>query len=145
MAWETTIINKFGKMAGWNDLTINMLGRDVEGVYEFAYDDNVDIEAIKGAGGEDIGYGEGNYTAKASITLYTEEWNAIQRSLPPGKHISQIAPFSITAEYEYEGFKIKDRIPFVKIKGRGVEVKQGDKVIGYKAELVVIGRIFWNV
>src|SRR5665647_2195729 len=100
MADKTTIINKFGKMAGWNSLTINMLGRDVEGISEITYDDNVEIEGARGAGAYFCGYGEGNYEAKCSVTFYLEEWNAIQRALPPGKSVTAIAPFDIITEYE---------------------------------------------
>ena len=32
MAQRTTIINKFGKMAGWNSVTARALGRDIVGI-----------------------------------------------------------------------------------------------------------------
>jgi hypothetical protein len=59
--------------------------------------------------------------------------------------MSDIQPFDIIVEYEYEGFKMKDKIPFCKIPGRGVAVKQGDKTIGYKCDLFVGGKIGWNL
>ena len=144
MATASKIINKFGKLAGWNSITINLLGRDVEGTNELEYDDTLKMENVYGAGAYPVGYGEGNYTAKASVTLLLEETNAIQRSLPPGKRLSDIAPFDIVVEYEYNGFKMKDRIHNCKFKGRGVAVKQGDKTIAYKHELLV-SHIGWNV
>jgi hypothetical protein len=144
MAGVSTLINKFGKLAGWNSVTTNFLGRDVEGITELEYDDEQELENQYGAGAYPVGRGEGNYAAKASITLYLEETNAIQRSLPPGMRLSQIAPFDIVVEYEYNGFKVKDRIHNCQFKGRGVAVKQNDKVIAYKHELVV-SHISWNV
>ncbi len=144
MSTASTIINKFGKMAGWNSITVNMLGRDVEGINELEYDDNVEMDVVRGQGMYPIGYSEGNYEAKASISLYNEEWNGLQKSLPPGHGMHQIAPFPIVVEYEYDGFKIKDTF-VAKIKGRGIAVKQGDKTIAYKAELLVLGKILWNV
>lgn len=140
----SNLINKFGKLSGWNDVTVNFLGRDVEGITDIEYDDDVDIETVMGAGGDPIGYGEGNYKAKASFTLYNEEWNAIQMSLPPGSPVSSIAPFPVIVEYDYNGMKLKD-VFVAKIKGRGVAVKQGDKTIGNKANIVVLGRIGWGV
>lgn len=140
----SNLINKFGKLTGWNDVTMNFLGRDVEAITDLEYDDEVDIETVMGQGAFPIGYGEGNYKAKAGFTLLLEEWNAIQRALPPGSPVSMIAPFPVVVQYEYDGFVMKD-VFLAKLKGRGVAVKQGDKTIGYKANVVVLGKINWNV
>lgn len=48
-------------MAGWNSVTYNLYGRDVEGISELGYDDNIEKEMIYGAGRMPIGVGEGNY------------------------------------------------------------------------------------
>ncbi len=141
---SSKLINKFGKLAGWNSITVNLLGRDVEGITELEYDDSLEMENVYGAGKAPVGYGEGNYSANAAITLYLEETNAIQRALPPGKSVTDIAPFDIVVEYEYDGFKLKDRVHNCKFKGRGVAVKQNDKTIAYKHELLV-SHIGWNV
>ena len=141
----TTIVNKFGKMQGWNSVTVNMLGRDVEGITELAYDDSQEVEGARGAGMYFVGFGEGNYEAKASITLFKEEIDMLQGSLPPGASITSIPPFNIVVEYDRELTKTRDIIQYCKLKGRGTEVKQGDKTIAYKFELFVGGRILWNV
>ena len=61
-----TIINRFGKVAGWNSITVNLLGRDVEGITEIEYSDSLEKENIRGAGAYPVGRGEGNYEAKAT-------------------------------------------------------------------------------
>jgi hypothetical protein len=139
-----TIKNKFGSMVGWNKVTVNMMGRDVEGITEIEYDDDVDLDNAYGQGKYPIGRGEGNYKAKASITLYIEESIAIQRSLLPGMNLSDIKPFDVTVEYEYTKIKYKDRIRNCQFKGRGVAVKQGDKTIAYKHALLP-SHIDWNI
>jgi len=144
MAKVKTIINKFGKLAGWNSITVSMLGRDVEGITELSYTDSTEKENAYGAGAYPIGRGEGNYEAKASITLLTEERVALQRSLPPTMRLQDIAPFDINIIYEYQGFLYKDRIRNCEFTGNGVEVKQNDKTIAYKYELIV-SHIDWNV
>lgn len=144
MATASTLINKFGKLTGWNDITVTMLGRDVEGITELEYNDSKEMEPAMGAGAYPIGYGEGNYSAKGSLTLYKEEWDALQRSLPPGFSVSDIAPFPIVVEYDYQGFKMRDSF-IAKIKGRGVGAKQGDKNLNNKAELMILGKILWNI
>jgi len=144
MAAASAIINKFGKLAGWNSITVNLLGRDVEGITEIEYNDNIALEVVMGQGAYPIGWAEGNYVAKASITLYSEEWNAIQASLLPGSHVHEIAPFPIIVEYDYSGFKRRDTF-MAKIMGRGVTAKQGDKTLSNKADLLVLGKILWNI
>lgn len=137
MASSSTLINKFGKMAGWNSVTVNVLGRDVEGITELEYSDSVELENAKGSGKYPCGRAEGNYEAKASITLYAEEVIALQSALPRGKRLSDIAPFDIIVEYEYNDLKVKDVIHNCQFKGRSVAAKQSDKTITNKLELVV--------
>ena len=140
-----TLVNKFGLMQGWNSLTANMLGRDVEGITELGYDDSTEMEGARGAGMYFIGYTEGNYEAKCSITLFKEEIDLLQASLTKGASLTSIPPFNIVAEYSRDTVKTRDIIQYCKIKGRGIAVKQGDKTIAYKFDLFVGGRILWNV
>ena len=79
-----TIKNYFGKLIGWNQTTVNILGRDVVGIEEFEYSDSTKKENAYGAGGYPVGSTEGNYEAKFSLSLYVEEENAIQALLPQG-------------------------------------------------------------
>lgn len=140
-----TIVNKFGTLQGWNTVTANILGRDVEGITELAYDDKEKKENVYGAGKFPIGRGRGNYEPKASITLMKEEVDALKLSLPPGKSIRDIAPFDMVVQYETEnGIILKDRIRNAEFMGDGVEVKQNDMTITTKYELL-ISHIEWNV
>jgi hypothetical protein len=138
------IINHFGKVAGWNSTKVRMLGRDVIGITELAFDDNVEIEGIKGAGQYDVGVGEGNYEAKASITITQEERLALMNSLPRGSKVQDIDAFPIIVTYDYQGTIYKDVIRACRIKNNGVEVKQGDKSMAWKYELYT-PKIDWNV
>ncbi len=137
------IVNKFGRMTGWTSLTVNGLGRDIEAFTEFDYGDKRDKENIYGAGDEVIGRGYGNRSGKASITLSFEEQVALQRSLPKGKGFVDIEPFDFLAEYEYQGGYYRDVIKDVEFTGRSVAVKQGDKTIASKFELI-ISKVLWN-
>lgn len=137
------LINKFGHMAGWNNVTVNLLGRDLEGITELAYSDETEKENAYGAGNMPIGRGVGNYSAKASVTLYKEEITALQLSLGPKKRLQDIAPFDIIVQYEYNGFMCIDRIRNCEFHGAGMEVKQNDKTIGNKFDLIV-SHVEWN-
>lgn len=132
-------------MTGWNSITVNLLGRDVEGISTLAYDDNVTKENAYGAGGMPIGRSRGNYEAKASVTLYKEEVDAIQSALPSGKRIQDIAPFDIIAEYVREdGSILKDVIRNAEFTNNAVDVKQGDGTMATQYTLIV-SHIDWNV
>ena len=139
-----SIINKFGRVAGWNSISTTMLGRVVEGITELSYNDTTDKENLYGAGGMPIGRGEGNYKANSSITLLKEEVAAILMALEHGKRLQDIAPFDITVQYEYNNFIYKDRIRNCEFIGNGIDVKQGDKSIATKYELI-ISHIDWNI
>lgn len=139
-----SIINKFGKVAGWNSIKVVVLGRVVEGIIALSYDDSVEKENVYGAGYMPVGRGEGNYAAKSSLTLLKEEVTALLMAIEPGKRIQDISPFDITVEYEYNNFIYKDRIRNCEFATNGVDVKQGDKSIGTKFDLIV-SHIDWNV
>ena len=142
---DTTIINKFGTMAGWNDITVNLLSRDVEGITELAYDDTVQKENQPGAGMYPVGRSKGNYEAKASITLYKEEIDAIKEALPAGARIQDILPFDINVQYQKaDGSVVKDRIRNCEFTNDGVDVKNNDGTISTKLDLIV-SHIEWNV
>lgn len=132
-------------MQGWNSMNCNILGRDLEAFSEAEYDDDVDIENAYGGNKFPIGRGEGNYAAKFSLTLFKEESDALQNSLPKGGRIQDIPPFDTTFEYEGNAGTIqKDRIYNCQFKNKGVAVKQGDKTIGFKYTLIV-SHIDWNI
>ncbi|MFD2566079.1 hypothetical protein [Pseudotenacibaculum haliotis] len=142
---QARIINKFGTMTGWNNITVNLLGRDVEGITELSYTDEEKKENVPGAGKYPVGRGGGNYEAKASITLYKEERDGLLAAIPQGRRIQDITMFDITIEYLMpDGTIKKDRIRNCEFMGNGVEVKNNDVSISYKYDLLV-SHIEWNI
>lgn len=141
---QPTIINNFGKLTGWNNITLNLLMRDVVGLLEISYSDTTKKENAYGAGGMPVGRTEANYEAKASITLLKEEVDAILNALPKGKRLQDIEPFDIIVLYEKKGEILKDRINYCEFTGNAVEVKQNDGSIAVKLELIV-STIDWNI
>lgn len=139
------IINKFGTMTGWNSITVNVLGRDVEGISELKYNDAMEKENVYGAGAYPIGHSRGNYEAEASITLYKEEIDAVKNALPPGRRLADLAPFDIVVEYEaLDGNIQKDVIRNCEFTNDSVEVAQNDGTITTELELIT-SHIEWNV
>lgn len=138
------IINKFGNMQGWNQVTCQMLGRDVEGISAIKYDDSVKKENVYGAGQYPIGRSSGNYEAKCSLTLFKEETDAIQKALPAGRRMQDIAPFDVIVEYQRpNGSIMKDVIRNCEFTNRAVDVKQNDGTTATEYTLIV-SHIEWN-
>lgn len=131
-------------MAGWNSVTLNLFGRDVEGISEVSYDDTVDKELIYGAGKMPIGVGEGDYKAKFGLKLYQEEVIAIMDSLPPGVRLQDIISTDVIVQYTYNTRIYKDIIRNVEFTKVGKAVKKGDKTVEQTVE-VICTHIDWNV
>lgn len=144
MAKVVTLINAFGRMAGWNSATLNIYGRDVEGISELGYDDSIEKELIKGAGRMPIGVGEGDYVAKMTLKLYQEEVIAIMDSLPAGTRLQDVAPTDVIVQYTYNTRIYKDIIRNVEFTKVGRGVKKGDKTVEQTVE-VICTHIDWNV
>ncbi|RTY80682.1 hypothetical protein EKL97_10480 [Flavobacterium sp. LS1P28] len=144
MAKVVTLINAFGRMAGWNSVTLNLFGRDVEGIAEVSYDDTIDKELIYGAGKMPIGVGEGDYKAKFGLKLYQEEVIAIMDSLPPGVRLQDIIGTDVIVQYTYNTRIYKDIIRNVEFTKVGKAVKKGDKTVEQTVECICT-HIDWNV
>lgn len=145
MAQATTIVNKFGRLQGWNQVKTNTLSRDLEGINELNYTDNMDIQGVKGAGKFDIGYTDTqNYVATASFTILKEEMDALLRSYPVGTRIQDIPLGDIVVAYELpDGSLLCDIIREARIRNQGRNVKQNDGSIWTTYELYT-PLIDWN-
>lgn len=140
---QTSIVNKFGRMLGWNQVKLVLYGRTVEGVSELSYNDSVEKEVVMGAGRMPIGTAEGPYKAEASLTLYIEEYNALLDSMPANTRIQDIPATDVPVLYELRNTVKKDVLRNMEFTGATKEVKQGDKVIAMKMG-VFITHIDWN-
>jgi len=145
MAQIGSLVNKFGKMAGWNSARFILFGRIVEGITEFGYSDDVPIKVVMGGGNMPIGTSDDeNYEAKANLTLYQEEVFAILDKMPKGSRISDMAPVDVPIEYEYNNRTYKDIIRNFKITGFDKSLKQNDGTTTIKCN-VFLTHIDWNV
>jgi len=141
---QVRLINRFGHVAGWNNVSVKLFGRMLEGIVSVEYGDEQDQEVVYGAGGMPIGKGTGNYKAKASIELTKEEIVSILESMPPGMRAQEIPDFNITVAYEYQNRTYKDVIRNCSFKNLDAAAKQGDKSLTTKLDLIPT-HIDWNV
>lgn len=140
---DAKIVNKFGTLLGWKDITFNLMGRDVEGITEIEYEDDQTIENEYGAGKMPIGTSEGNYTAKGTISMYAEEHIAILKSLPKGTRLQDVNIPAIPVIYGIDEVATKDVLNNVRILNNVRSFKQGDGKIIMKFNLK-ISHIDWN-
>lgn len=146
MAKANSITNYLGKLTGWNNTTLNLMGRDVVGIEDFEYGDTTKKENAYGAGGMPIGWTEGNYEAKFSLSLYVEEEQAIQQMLPPGMRLQDIAPFDVPVQYvnPNNGRIVIDIIHNAQFTGRSKAVKNNEGKMVHKHEMLV-SHITWGI
>lgn len=126
MATANSIKNRFGRLTGWNDITLNLFGRDVEGFDEIEYSVEKDAKPEYGSGPDPIGYSVGNNNPKLSFSLYEEEVRSIRALLPPGSNLTDIPAFDVVVTVEVGGRVVKDIIRNVVIKNDGKSGKQGE-------------------
>jgi len=140
---EPQVINKFGTMTGWNNITVNLFGRDVEGITALSYSDSESKENVYGAGKYPVGRSNGNYEAEGSLSLYKEEADALRDASPV--RLTDVAPFDIVVQYaDRDGNIRKDILRNCEFMADGVEVEQGDGSITTEYELI-LSHIEWNV
>ncbi len=146
MAQANQITNYLGKLTGWNNATINIMGRDVIGIEEFEYSDSTKKENAYGAGKMPIGYTEGNYEAKFSLSLYVEEEQAIQQALPIGTRLQDIEPFDAFVQYvnPNNGKIVIDIIHNAQFTGRTKTAKNNEGKMVHKHEML-ISHISWGI
>lgn len=120
------VVNKFGKLAGWNSITFRLFGRDVVGISKIKYGDSQAITNKYGAGNLPIGEEEGNIVPDdLEIDLLQEEYIALIKSIPAGKRL-QDATGDCIVDYAYQEERFKDIIHNVRFMNNGVEISQGD-------------------
>ena len=115
---------------GWNETSLNVLGRTIEGVVEFSYKETEEHEYVRGRGGKPIGMVTGNYSVEGSFTLLRSEFVALRDAArTAGKRLTQIS-FDIIHSYENEGgVAVTDIVVGARIKENENKLAQGDKMM----------------
>jgi hypothetical protein len=134
-----------GKRFSWADVRLSLLGRTVEGITEITYDDTISKENLYGRGKGVVSRGEGKYEAKASITLYDWEVNALLDAAGRGKRLQNIGMFDIPIVYDDGAGNLRtDILRNVEFTGRSHSMKSGDTSIVVKCDLI-LSHIDWNM
>lgn len=112
-------------MQGWNSLTVNLFGRELEGITELQYSDNVEVSSSMGRGQYAQGTEISNYEAECGMTVKQEEWQAMSSQLPPNTRIHE-AVTDVTVTYEANGQIYTDVLRNFRVTGTARTIAQGD-------------------
>lgn len=122
------INNRFGQLVGNLETTVNVLGRDMEGIASVSYNSTMAITNHQGGGNEIVGYTLDGETHTCSMDVFLEEDLALSDAIGKGVKLWSIPAFDLPVVYVYQGRTYKDIIKNVKVMGRGREVRVGGRV-----------------
>lgn len=90
-----------GKYRNYTSIRANVFGRTFVGLMSINYKRSDSIDPVEVVGSsKPVGYTQGKSKFEGSVTLLTEEVDAIQASInEPGKTLQDIAPFPISVNY----------------------------------------------
>ncbi len=126
-------------LRGWNYMSVEMLGRTVQGITAIKYSETTEKTNFYGRGEKPIGRGRGKYTATASLTLYSYEVEAIVAALPQGSKLTDVAPFDVTVVFRETADSplTKDILCYAEFTGNMREIKAGDGSIEVQLDLII--------
>lgn len=88
----------------FEDIRVNILGRELEGIRGVEYGANKEHFNIHGRGNKPVSMGKGKKDAEpGTLTILQSEFEAIQSALPRGKDPTDIDPFPMVISYAPEG------------------------------------------
>jgi hypothetical protein len=132
---EFPLIN--GVMYSWSSIKLEMLGAPVIGYTAINYGETDGKSNKYGQGRFPIGRTYGNVEPNASITMYKDALESLQKIAPNGR-IQDIAPFDVTVAYVNRGGKfIKETLKNFEFTENKVEVNQGDDGIAVSIQCII--------
>lgn len=122
-----------GTEYGYEDVSISALGRSLIGFTEFNYGATKAYTNIHGRGSSPIKRGRGKKDAKpGKLVLLQSEFEALQRSAPPGSDPTDWAPFDVTVVYaQIGGVMTRDIVPTCQVTDyeKGMTTEDGNMTI----------------
>jgi hypothetical protein len=126
-----------GNTYSWADIVFNVMGIPVAGVTAIRYADNEEMEDVRGAGKFAVARGHGAVTFDGSITLHSEEVNALVNASPTGR-IQDIPEFTIIVAYlPPSGVIVTHKLKHVRFKNNPTDTRTGDLTIEKTIDLLI--------
>lgn len=126
-----------GRTYSWADITVNIMGIPVAGITSIRYADEQQMEDVYGAGANPVARGYGQISREGSITLHSEEVEALVNASPTGR-LQDIPEFTIVVAYLPEGGTIvTHKLKHVRFKNNRTETNAGDLTIEKQIDLLI--------
>lgn len=126
-----------GVLYSWAEVVVTIAGVPVTGITAIEYGDKQDVSNRYGAGRYPVGRSKGRITSSGKMTLYLEEIEAIQRTVPNGR-LQDVALFDVQVSYlKEEGSPIViDRVRNCTMLDNMRKLKEGDTGVEVEVELL---------
>lgn len=131
-----------GKAYAWANVSFSIAGAPVIGITAISYEDKETKTNGYGSGKFPIERAEGNYEAKASVTLKASELEALAR-LAPNYRLQDFGVFDIAVTFLVGTSRVTHNIRNCEFTGNKRTMKQGDTDIATEMELIV-SHIEWG-
>lgn len=135
MANNISLIN--GEAHSWSQIDVILLGRVVEGISAITYESSQEKVNNFGRGVKAVSRGRGKKNHTASITLSEAEIVAIEKALPVGKDLSDIAAFPIVVTFNNNGTHTVHKLMSCEFMNRGVDVNTDSTNVERQLDLIV--------
>lgn len=136
-------MNINGNIYKWSDVVVRILGKTRRGIVGINYERTQTKTNLYGAGNDPVARSHGQNEYKAGMTLTLNEVHDIEKDLPLGKSILDIAPFDVIVSYTVSGTKIiKDIIHECEFTGNKREFSNANNEFQTEFELIVGGITF---
>jgi hypothetical protein len=134
-----------GKEYDFEDIKVKIFDKEPIGVTSVKYGHKQETKLQHGTGKHAISYTRGKYEATGEIGLLQSEFEAMQRTLPKGKSLTDIPPFDITVSYAMEGDTnaVTDILKGCFFTEVSKELKTGGEAMEIKLPIIVT-RILYN-
>lgn len=128
-----------GKSIDWGNVELVLFGVIVTGITELNYSRKRETKNNYGQGYEPVGYGYGQVTYEADISIYLEEiQNVLQAA--PGRSILEIPPFDIIVRFAGEGIvTVKHTLKNCRFTEDNVSSKMNDTNVVVKIPIAYAG------
>lgn len=135
MSNTTALVN--GESYSWSQVTINLLGRSIEGVSSIEYETTQEKTNNYGRGVKPVSRGRGKKSYTGSVTLKEEEIRAIEAALPINKSLVDIAAFPIVVVFNNNGILNTDTLMYCEFTNRGVSVNTDSTDVERQINLII--------
>ncbi len=127
----------------WESLTCLIAGKELIGIKDVEYNEELEKEAIYGKGSEPIGWGQGNFKREGKLTILKTEYAKLKLlAIVFGNNVLKLPPFPMTLKYHNEDQPLRvTNLMECTFTKHGGKLAQGDKASEVELPFLILGTI----